>query len=334
MEHLKIIHDIKQKNFKPIYILMGEESYYIDLISKNILKYALEEDERDFNQQIFYGREVDVHDLISYARRYPMVSERQLLLVREAQDVKHLEVLTSYLEQATKSTILVLEYRHKTLDKRKNLYKLAYKKGLVFHSKRLYDNQVPAWISAYLQAKKIRIAPRVINIIAESLGNDLCKIANELEKAILGLPKDKRELTAEHVENTIGISKDFNNFELQAALIKKDVKKANQIINYFSSDPKNHAVTMTMITLFNFFSNLMVYIYLPNKHNQKEVATQLGISPYFVNDYIEAAKRYNAWDLIRIISDIRTYDAKCKGVGNVSTVPEELLRELIYKILH
>ncbi len=334
MEHDKIIHEIKNKIFKPVYILMGEESYYIDLIANALIEHCLSEDERDFNQFIFYGRDVHVNDLINTARRYPMMSDRQLVVVKEAQDLGKLDELAAYIEHPTNTTVLLLEYRHKSIDKRKRVYKSALKQGLVFESKSIYSNKLPEWIVNYLSERKIKINHKAAFLIAESLGANLSKISNELNKALVGMKQGESELTLKHIEQNIGISKDFNNFELTNALMCKDVKKANQIINYFISNPKNHPVVVTMITLFNFFSNLLVYYYIPNKQDRQAVAATLNINPYFVKDYANAALQYSPKKLIEVIADIRNYDAKCKGVGNVSMPPGELLKELIYKILH
>lgn len=283
-EVVKIVNDIKAGNIKPIYFLMGEEPYYIDKLSDYIELNVLSEDEKAFNQTILYGRDVTIEDVVSTAKRYPMMAERQVVIVKEAQDLtKTIDKLENYVENPMLSTVLVFCYKYKTLDKRKKLPKLVAKSGVLYESKKLYENQVGDWIKRVLAGKKYSIEPKANAMLVEFLGNDLGKINNELEKLQIILPKDSK-ITPKHIEENIGFSKDFNNFELLNALGSKNQLKAYQIVQYFSDNQKANPLVVTTSTVFGFFIKLLKYHGLKDR-NPKNVATVLGVSPFFLKDY-------------------------------------------------
>ena len=332
MTYEKIIQDIQNRVFYPIYYLHGEEAFFIDHICKMIDDTVLGEAEKDFNQTVLYGRDTDVQTIISVAKRYPMMSSHQVVLVKEAQNLKKLEELIPYIENPQQSTILVFCHKYGKIDGRKKFGQLLKKKHVLFEAKKIYDNKIPGLISTYIQSKGYKLNPTASMLLAEHLGSDLSKITNEVEKLFITIPKGT-EITADHIEENIGISKDFNVFELQRALGSRQVVKANQIINYFASDPKNHPMIMVIPILFNYFSNLMTIHTLKDK-SQRSVASALSMNPYFVNDLMSAARNYPYDKLFRIIHYLREYDALGKGVGNNSTKDADLMKELIFKILH
>lgn len=330
-----ILKKLKEKTYSPVYFLMGEESYYIDLISDYIENNVLSETEKEFNQTVVYGADVDVNTIINAAKRYPMMSEYQVIIVKEAQVVDKLEELAYYLQKPLLSTILVLCYKHGTLDRRKKLAGEIEKTGVLFESKKIKENLLPGFISSYLKKKSVDIDAKASAMIAEFVGADLNRLTGELDKLVITLPQGQTRVTAEQVEKNIGISKDYNNFELKNALIEKDVLKANKIIKYFEENPKANPLQMTIALLFNFYSNLMVSYYAPEKSEQG-VASWLGLkSPWGARDYITAMKRYSGVKTMQIIGEIRIADAKSKGIGSTSsTTNGEILRELVFKILH
>jgi DNA polymerase-3 subunit delta len=329
----QIISDLKNKQYKPIYFLMGDEPYYIDKIADYILENVLTEDEKEFNQSILYGKDVDIRMVINTAKRFPMMSEYQVVVVKEAQNIKALDDLLYYAQKPLSSTILVFCYKYGKMDMRKKYAAEVAKAGVVYESKKLYDNQIPSFITSYLKTKKIGIEEKAVSMLTESLGNDLGRVVGELDKLLITKGTDVKTITPDLVEKNIGISKDFNNFELIDALTKRDVLKANRIVLYFAQNPKNNPLVVTMTVLFNFFSNLMLYYYLPDK-SQGNVASELRISSFFVKDYQLAARNFTGVKTMEIIGLLRTCDAKGKGFGNVSASQEDLLKELIYKILH
>lgn len=327
-----IVTDIKNGKTKPIYFLMGEEPYYIDQISDFIEDNVLDETEKGFNLQVMYGRDVAIDDIISAAKRYPMMSEKQVLIVKEAQDLsRSIEKLVSYAENVQPTTVLVINYKYKKLDKRKKLYKAIDKVGVLFDSKKLYDNQVADWIRRVLSGKNYKIEPKAAQMLVEFLGTDLSKIANELKKLMLILPKETI-ITDHHIEENIGISKDFNNFELLKAIGSVNVVKANRIINYFVENPKNNPTVMTISLLNNFFTKLLLFHGLQDK-SKSSVSKSLGVGFYFVDDYFLAAKNYTMRKVAKVIGYLRDADVKSKGVG-ASQTQEDILKELIFKILH
>ncbi|CAM1344423.1 DNA polymerase III subunit delta [Tenacibaculum amylolyticum] len=328
----QIVGDIKQGNLKPIYFLMGEEPYYIDKISDYIEHNVLDESEKGFNQVIMYGRDVSVDEIVSSAKRFPMMAEHQVIIVKEAQDLSRtIDKLEAYAENPQPSTVLVLNYKYKKLDKRKKVYKTIAKNGLIYESKKLYENQVGDWIRRVLGGKKYNIEPKAAQMLVEFLGTDLSKISNELDKLTSVLPEDTI-ITPQHIEENIGISKDFNNFELRKAVGVKDVVKANRIINYFSQNPKNNPLVMTISLLNSFFTQLLLYHGLQDK-SKASVARALGVNPYFVDDYVQAARNYPMRKVSQVIGLLRDADVKSKGVG-ANQSQEDILKELVFKILH
>ncbi|WP_299672510.1 DNA polymerase III subunit delta [uncultured Polaribacter sp.] len=327
-----IVSDIKKGNIKPIYFLMGDEPYYIDKISDFIEEHVLEEAEKGFNQQVMYGRDATIEEIVSSAKRYPMMAERQVLIVKEAQDLsRNIEKLVSYAENPQPTTVLVLNYKYKKLDKRKKLHKAIAKSGLIFESKKLYENQVSDWIRRILSGKKYQIAPKASQMLVEFLGTDLSKISNELDKLMLILPKETI-IEDKHIEENIGISKDFNNFELRKAVGEKHIVKANRIINYFAENPKNNPLVMTISLLNGFFTQLLLFHGLKDK-SKSSVAKTLGVNPYFVDEYFSAARNYPMRKVAQVIGFLREADIKSKGVG-ASQSNEDILKELLFKILH
>ncbi|QOD61604.1 DNA polymerase III subunit delta [Polaribacter haliotis] len=327
-----IVSDIKKGNIKPIYFLMGDEPYYIDKISDFIEDTVLDEAEKGFNQQVMYGRDASIEDIVSSAKRYPMMAERQVLIVKEAQDLSRtIEKLVSYAENPQPTTVLVINYKYKKLDKRKKLHKVIAKSGLVFESKKMYENQVSDWIRRVLSGKKYQIEPKASLMLVEFLGTDLNKISNELDKLMLILPKETI-ISDKHIEENIGISKDFNNFELRKAVGEKNIVKANRIINYFAENPKNNPLVMTISLLNSFFTQLLMFHGLKDK-SKSSVAKTLGVNPYFVDEYFVAGRNYPMRKVAQVIAFLRDADVKSKGVGAKQT-NEDILKELLFKILH
>lgn len=327
-----ILSDLKQKVYKPVYFLMGEEPYYIDEISNYIQNNVLTEEEREFNQTVAYGDSITTKQVITMARQFPMMAPYVVIIVKEAQNLTDLDDLAYYLQKPQQTTILVFCHKYKKVDGRKKFVAALPKVGVLFESKKLYDNQVPAFISEYVKAKGLQIEPKAMQLLTDFLGTDLSKVVNELDKLIISKPQNNL-LTADIVSANVGLNKDYNNFELLNALINKDVLKANRIARYFEQNPKNNPLVLTITVLFNFFSNLMLYYYIPDK-SPANVAKELGVNIYFAKDYQTAASKYNGWKTMNIISLLRTYDAKSKGVDCQGVPDGELLKELIYMILH
>ena len=332
MNYKEIISSISNKDFHPIYFLMGEEPFYIDKISDYIAENVLESQEKEFNQSVLYGKEVDIAQIIAEAKQFPFGSAYRVVIVKEAQNIKNIEDLESYLNNPQPSTLLVICYKYKKLDKRKKFTKTLVKKALLFESKRLYNNQVPDWIAKYLTEKGHKIEEKASFMLAEFLGTELVNISNELDKLTL-IVKKKEKITASIVEKNIGISKDYNIFEFQQALGSKNILKSNQIVNHFSANPKAHPLVVTLGMLFSFFQKIMTFHSLKDK-SKNSVATELKVNPYFVNQYSIAAQNYSQSKLFDIFTHLKQYDLKSKGVNNASTKDGELLKELVYKILH
>ncbi len=328
-----IISDLKNRIFKPVYFLAGEESYYIDLITEYIQEKVLPESEKAFNQIILYGDDTNIASIIDTARRFPMMSSHQILIVKEAQSLKKLDDLIIYLEKPLLSTILVFNYKYKTLDKRTKLFKTLESHGIYFESGRIRDYLIPAWIERYLMLKGIKTDPSASAMLTEYLGTDLHKIVNELDKLIITLPDGKPFITTALIEKNIGISKDYNNFELQKAIGEKNILKANMIVHYFANNPKDNPITLSIASLFGFFSKLLTFHYLTDK-SKNNVAAVLKVNPFFVKEYENSATKYNVSKTMEIISLLRIYDLKSKGFGDPGTDPGDLLKELIFRVLH
>ena len=328
----EIIGNLQKKIYHPIYFLMGEETYFIDKISDYIAEHVLTEAEKGFNQTVLYGKDLEPNTIIANARRFPMMANHQVIIVREAQNIKKIEDLEPYAKAPLNSTILVINYKYKTLDKRKTFTKLIDQKGVLFESKKIYDNQLPAWISLYLKNHQYTIAPQASAMIDEYLGANLGKVANELDKLIISLPAGT-QITPDHIERNIGISKEFNVFELQNALGERDLLRANRIVNYFGANPSSNPIPVVISALYSYFSKLLNYHFLEDK-SQNNVAAALQVNPFFVKNYVAAAKNYNIRKLVEIVSILREYDMKSKGFGNVSASQADLQREMIYRILH
>lgn len=311
---------------------MGEEAYYIDKISDFIENNVLAEEERGFNQMVLYGRDVSIEDIVGNAKRYPMMAEHQVIIVKEAQDLSRtIEKLVSYVENPQPSTILVINYKYKKIDRRKVLFKTLKKKAVVYESKKLYENQVADWIRRVLSPKNYTISPKAAQMLVEFLGTDLSKINNELEKLQIILPNGT-QINPEHIEENIGISKDYNNFELRKAVGERNTIKAYKIVNYFADNPKDNPMVVTVSLLFNFFSQLLHFHGLKDK-TPRNIATALRVNPYFVNEYITAARNYPMRKVSAVVSTLREFDVKSKGVGSNAVPQGDLLKELLVRIL-
>ena len=331
-----IRNDILNRRFSPVYLFMGEESFFIDELTNLLTDNVLTESEKDFNFLTFYGVDSDVNEIIAAARRFPMMAEYQLIVVREAQNLAKIELLESYLNKPSNTTVLVLSYKHGTLDKRKAVSKKIASLGVIVESKKLYDNQIPGFIVSYLKDKGIGIDDKSAHMLAEFVGNDISKLIPELQKLEVSLPEppSPRRITADLIEKNVGVSKEYNNFELISAIASKDIFAANRIVNYFDKNSKNNPIMSTIAMLFNYFSNLLECFWLPRKDEQSVMSALNLRSAYFARDYISGLRNYNANKVINIITELRTTDSRSKGVDNISATQGELLKELVYKILH
>ena len=331
-----IMDDLKARRFAPVYYLMGDEPYYIDKISDYIAEHVLQPEERDFNQTVLFGSDVTASQVADYARRYPMMSEHQVVIVKEAQNIKNIEALEKYFKQPLASTILVMCHKNGSVDGRKREYvKAIQTAGVLFESKKLRDRDLPVFIEGYLKARDVTIDTKSTQIIADSIGSDLSRLASELDKVVLSLPKESRRVTPEVVEDQIGVSKEFNSFELRDAIINRNVFKANQIIKYFDDNPKAGSIYAFLPMLFNYFQNLMIAYYAPDNKSQEGVAEWLELrNAWAGKDYMTGMRNYTGMKVMQIIGKIREIDAKSKGLDNPNTPPGELMKELIFYILH
>lgn len=328
-----ILHEIKRKLFKPIYLLVGDEPFYIDRITEAILANALEEHERDFNEIVRYGADTDVETIINDARFYPSFANYRVVVIKEAQEVKGLEQLQKYAANPLNSTILVLNYKKEKIDRRLKFVSEIEKNGLIFESKKLYDNQIPTWINGYVASLGLKIEPKACVMLSEFIGADLNRIVSEIDKLRITMPSGQGLITPELIERNIGISKEYNNFEFLNAIVAKDILKANQIAKYFEKNPKNNPLIVTIIALYNYFSTLMLCHYLPQK-DERGMMNGLKMAPFQTKNYLLGLRNYPAFKTMQIISMLRTYDAKAKGIGSNNLSDGELLRELLFKILH
>jgi len=326
-----IMSDLKAAKYKPVYFLMGEEPFFIDLITDYLAEHVLTAEERSFNQLVLYGRDTDMKMIVSSARRYPMMASRQVIIVREAQQLKNMEGLESYLSAIMPSTVLVFAYKYKKLDKRTKLAKVLAEKSVLLESDKLREDKVPAWIMGYLKERDYRADQKTATLLVDFLGNDLGKIGNELDKLMLVVPSGSKEITADLIEKNIGISKDYNTFELTRALATGDLVKSGRIVRYFSTNPKNNPFILTIASLFYYFAKVLLYHGLADK-SKENVARELGINPYFTGEYVQAANQFSFAKTRMIISWLREYDLKAKGGSMASE--GDLLRELVFKITH
>ena len=326
-----ILNEIKAGDIRPLYFLMGEEAFFIDQISTFIETSVLDETQRGFDQTVLYGKDTSVDAILSCAKRFPMLAARQVIVVKEAQNLSRtIEDLLTYVKNPQQTTTLVICYKYKSIDKRKALYKALSKAHVVFESKKIYDSNIPSWISGELQKMNLKITPKASYLLSEFLGNDLAKISNELSKLQLVMG-DNDLITPELIQINIGISKDFNNFELQKAIAQLDQKKAYQIVRYFSENPNQHPMVLTVATLYSFFSKLMI-LHTVNDRNPKVLSRAIGVNPYFLNDYTAAAKNFPMRRISSVFQTLRTIDVKSKGVG-ANLKPLDLYQELIFRIL-
>ncbi len=335
MEFELIMQNLKKRVYHPIYLLQGEEPYCIDQVSDYIEKNVLHESERGFNQTIFYGKDTEVRTIVETSLRYPMMAEKQVIIVREAQSLREKDLgdMAPYAEKPMLSTILVINYKYKILDARIKLYKAINKNGVILTTKKLYESQIPAWVDNWLKGHGYTITPQASHILTDFVGTELSKVANELNKLIIAV-KDTKKITPELIERHIGVSKDFNTFELLDALGTKNILKANRITNFFAADPRKYPLMMIIPTLYSYFSKMFAYHFLKDKSEHAAVQA-LGGSPFYIKRIITASRRYNPTKLYEIIGILREYDMKGKGVGVSTTVDRgELLKEMIYKILH
>ncbi len=330
-----IMRDLKARKFSPIYILMGEEAYFIDKISDYIAENVLQPEERDFNQNIVFGSDVNAAQVADLAKGYPMMSEYRVVIVKEAQNIRAAEPLEKYIEKPVMSTILVLCHKNGSIDRRKKLVSKAEAAGVVFESKKKRDYELPGFIEGYLLKHKVAIDNKSASMIADHIGSDLGRLTSELDKLQISLPENDRRVTPEIVEERIGVSKDFNAFELRNAIVNRDIFKANQIINYFDRNPKAGSIFAFLPLLFNYFQNLMLSYYAPNRNNENSVAQFLDLrSVWAVKDYMVGMRNYTGMKTMQIISKFREIDAKSKGIDNPNTSSGELMKELIFFILH
>ena len=331
-----VMHDLKARDFKPIYYLMGDESYYIDKISDWIAENLLQPEEKDFNQTVLFGSDVNASQIVDAAKRYPMMSEYQVIIVKEAQNVKNVEPIEKYLKAPMSSTILVMCHKNGTIDGRKREYvKAIQQAGVLFESKKLRERDLPSFIEQYLKAREASIDPKSTQMIADAIGADLSRLTGELDKVLLSLPESDRRVTPQVVEDQIGVSKDYNAFEFRDAIVNRNILKANQIIKYFDENPKAGGLYALLPMMFSYFQNLMLSYYCPQKGSQEALAQWLDMkSPWGARDYITGMRNYSGMKVMQIISKIREIDAKSKGLDNPNTAPGELMKELIFFTLH
>ncbi len=336
MTYDSVMRDLEARHFLPLYYLMGDESYYIDKISNWIAENVLQPEERDFNQTVLFGSDVTASQIVDAAKRYPMMSEYQVLIVKEAQNIKNTEPLEKYFKAPMPSTILVMCHKNGFVDGRKKEYvKAIQQAGVLFESRKLRERDLPAFIEGYLQAKNVTIDPKSTQLIADSIGADLSRLVGELDKVLLSLPQEDRRVTPQVVEDQIGVSKDFNGYELRDAIVNRNIFKANQIVKYFDENPKAGSIYSFLPLLFNYFQNLMLAHYCPQKNSQDRVAKWLDLGKeWLAKEYMTGMKHYSAMKVMQILSKIREIDAKSKGLDNPNTPPGELMRELIFFILH
>ena len=331
-----VMRDLQAGKYAPVYYLMGDEPYYIDQISDYIAEHALSPEERDFNQTVLFGSDVSASTVADAARRYPMMAQRQVVIVKEAQNIRNTEALEKYMKQPMATTVLVMCHKNGRIDGRKREYvKAIQQAGVLFESTKLRDRELAPFIENYLRERQTAIDPKSTQLIAEAIGADLSRLTSELDKVLIALPEGDRRITPQVVEDQIGVSKDFNGFELRDAIVNRNVYKANQIIDYFDKNPKAGSIYAFLPLLFNYFQNLMLAFYAPQRNSQEAVAQWLDMrSPWAAKDYMTGMRNFTATKVMQIIGKIREMDAKSKGLDNPNTPAGELMKELLFFILH
>ena len=331
-----IMRDLKARHFSPIYILMGDESYYIDKISDYIAEHVLKPEERNFNQTVVFGSDISASQIVDSAKAFPMMAEKRVVIVKEAQNLKGTEPLVKYFKQPVVSTVLVLCHKNGSIDKRKKIIPAAQVGGaVIFESKKLYERELPGFITSYFMQHEITVEQKAAQMIADHVGADLHRLTSELDKILISFSEADRKVTPEIVEKEIGVSKDFNAFELRSAIIQRDVYKANLITKYFDNNPKAGSLFSFLPMLFSYFGNLMIAFYSPNRSNENALAQFLELrNGWAARDYLTGMRNYSGMKTMQIISKIREIDAKSKGLDNPNTASSELMKELIFFILH
>jgi DNA polymerase III subunit delta len=327
----KIISDWQNKVFKPLYWLEGEEDYFIDKAMNYAEHHILSEQESAFNLSIFYGKDASWPDVVNACSRYPMFAERQVVLLKEAQQMKDVEKLESYVENPLKSTVFVVSYKEKKLDARKKFAKLVKEKGVLLSTKKMYDNQLPEWTKELLRSKGLSISPKGLALVVDHIGNDLTRIDNEIDKISVNLGK-RTAITEDDIEEYIGVSKDFNVFELQAALAAKDLPRAIRIIQYFEANPKAGPIQLVLPSLYSFFSKVFM-VFGASSLDEKTVAAAIGVNPYFMKDYLQAARLYTYPGVEQVLLLLHHYNLRSVGVGDIGTEDASLLKEMVVKIM-
>ena len=327
-----IIGEWKKNNFKPVYWLEGEEDYFIDEVMEYAEKKILSPADAEFNQTVFYGKDANWADIINACRRYPMFAEKQVVLLKEAQQMKDIEKLEPYIDNPLASTVLVVSYKGKTLDGRGKFSKLIKKKGEVFLSKKIYDNQLPSWVNSYLQANSFQIKPKALNLLIDHIGNDLSRIVNEIEKLSLNLSKEKI-ITEDDIEKYIGISKEYNIFELQNAYSKKDQAKAIRIIQYFEANPKAVPIQLILPSLYSYFSKILPLYQMADK-SERALKPLFSFNPHLVDQVLETIKNYSFSQIEQIIILLHDSNLKSIGIDSSGVSTGSLMKELSYKIIN
>ena len=337
----EVLKNLKQKEYSPVYFLQGEEPYYIDLIARHIEDKVLSESEKSFNQVVLYGKDVDVATVLSQAKRYPMMAQRQVVIVKEAQDITDFntqtgqQLLEAYVKNPTPSTLLVLCYKYKKIDSRKALGKALDKFAVWVESKKLYDNQLPGWIATYVKQRGFRTDDKAVQMLADAIGNNLERLTNEIEKVLINFPAGQSEVVidAGMVQKYVGISKEFNAFELQKAISTKNVVKTMQIVQYFEANPKANPIIPIIALLFSFYSKLLL-VHQSSDKSERGLAVLLKINPFFAKEYRIAAVNYPLAQVIRNVHFLRVADQHAKGVDNTGGTDGQILKELVYRLMH
>ncbi|RTL60929.1 MAG: DNA polymerase III subunit delta [Sphingobacteriales bacterium] len=328
----KIMSDWKNQSFRPVYWLEGEEDYFIDQLVNYAEHNILNEPEAEFNLTVFYGKDANWAEVINACKRYPMFAERQVVILKEAQQMRELEKLESYIQNPLASTILVVSYKEKKVDARTKFAKLLKEKGELFSTKKMYDNQLPNWTNNFVQSRGYSIQPKALHLLVEHIGNDLSRIANEIEKLLINIGK-RKEITEDDIETYVGISKEYNVFELQSAIMQKDLSKAVQIIQYFEGNPKAAPIQQILPVLYNFFSKVYMVYGLPS-NDDKTIAAGLGVNPFFVKDFKIASVNYDFLSVQKNLLLLHEYNLRSIGVNDSGTPDASLLKELLFKIVN